>query len=92
MNASTSQPNSQPSSIDADYILREFAEERHKRALEVIAFTKNLLSLLGTQDKKISWLFPISATTVRDWVMWLGGKLSFMQARMAWGMSGLGRR
>ncbi|KAG1875311.1 FAD/NAD(P)-binding domain-containing protein [Suillus tomentosus] len=88
INASTSQP----SSIDADYILREFAEERHKRALEVIAFTKNLLSLLGTQDKKISWLFPISATTVRDWVMWLGGKLSFMQARMAWAMSGLGRR
>ncbi|KAG2111535.1 FAD/NAD(P)-binding domain-containing protein [Suillus discolor] len=83
---------SQPSSIDADCILREFAEERHKRALEVIAFTKNLNSLLGTQDKKISWLFPISATTVRDWVMWLGGKFGFMQARMAWAMSGLGRR
>ncbi|KAG2050699.1 FAD/NAD(P)-binding domain-containing protein [Suillus hirtellus] len=92
MNASTSQPNSQPSSIDADCILREFAEERHKRALEVIAFTKNLNSLLGTQDKKISWLFPISATTVRDWMMWLGGQLGFVQARMAWAMSGLGRR
>ncbi|KAG2063615.1 FAD/NAD(P)-binding domain-containing protein [Suillus decipiens] len=83
---------SQPSSVDADYILHEFAEERHERALEVIAFSKNLLSLLGMQDKKISWLFPISATTVRDWVMWLGGKLGFMRARMAWAMSGLGRR
>jgi 2-polyprenyl-6-methoxyphenol hydroxylase-like FAD-dependent oxidoreductase len=83
---------SQPSSVDADYMLREFAEERHKRALEVIAFTKNLLSVLGTPDKKISWLFPISATTVRDWVMWVGFKFSFMQAKMAWEMSGLGRR
>ncbi|KAG2367686.1 FAD/NAD(P)-binding domain-containing protein [Suillus spraguei] len=83
---------SQPSSIDADYILREFAEERRERALEVIAFSKNLLSFFGMQDKKISWLFPISATTVRDWVMWLGGKLGFMQARMAWSVSGLGRR
>ncbi|KAG1753508.1 FAD/NAD(P)-binding domain-containing protein [Suillus lakei] len=82
----------QPSNVDTDYILREFAEERHKRALEVIAFTKNLLSLMGAQDEKISWLFPISATTVRDWVMWLGGKLGFMPARMAWETSGLGRR
>lgn len=83
---------SQPSSVDADYILHEFAEGRHKRALEVIAFTKNLLSLLGTPDKKISWLFPISATTVRDWVMWFAFKFDFMQARMAWAMSGLGTR
>ncbi|KAG1853715.1 hypothetical protein DFJ58DRAFT_789278 [Suillus subalutaceus] len=83
---------SQPSSVDADYILREFGEERHKRALEVIALTKNMLSFMGMPDKKISWLFPISATTVRDWVMWLGFKFSFMQAKMAWAMSGLGRR
>ncbi|KAG1853763.1 hypothetical protein DFJ58DRAFT_841605 [Suillus subalutaceus] len=83
---------SQPSSVDADYILREFAEERHKRALEVIALTKNMLSFMGMPDKKISWLFPISATTARDWVMWLGFKFSFMQAKMAWAMSGLGRR
>lgn len=83
---------SQPSSVDADNVLREFAEERHKRALEVIAFTKDLLSLMGAQDQKISWLLPISATTVRDWVLWLGGKLGFLQARMAWSMSGLGRR
>ncbi|KAG2368549.1 FAD/NAD(P)-binding domain-containing protein [Suillus spraguei] len=83
---------SQPSSVDADYILHEFAEERHGRALEVIAFSKDMLSLVGMQDKKISWLFPISATTVRDWVMWLSGKLGFMRARMAWAMSGLGRR
>lgn len=85
INASASQP-------DTDYILRKFGEERHERALEVIAFTKTLLSLLGTKDEKISWWFPISATTVRDWVMWVGGKLGFMQARMAWSMSGLGRR
>lgn len=83
---------SQPSSVDADYILCEFAEERHKRALEVIALTKNLLSLMGMPDQKISWLFPISATTVRDWVMWIGFKFGFMQAKMAWAMSGLGRR
>lgn len=83
---------SQPPSVDAEYILREFAEERHQRALEVIAFTKTLLSLMGTKDEKISWLFPISATTVRDWVLWLGGKLGFVQARMAWSISGLGRR
>lgn len=83
---------SQPSNVNTDHILREFAEERHNRALEVIAFTKTLLSVIGTQDKKISWACPISAITVRDWVMWLGGKFGFMSARMAWGMSGLGRR
>ncbi|KAG2132507.1 FAD/NAD(P)-binding domain-containing protein [Suillus bovinus] len=83
---------SQPSSVDADYILREFAGERYKRALEVIAFTKNLLSFLGMQDKNISWLFPISATAVRDWALWLGGNLGFIQTRMAWAVSGLGRR
>ena len=83
---------SQPSTVDTDHILREFAEVRHKRALEVIAFTKTLLSVAGAQDKNISWMLSISAVTARDWMMWLGGKLGFMQARMAWAMSGLGRR
>lgn len=82
----------QPSTTDNDYILREFAEVRHERALEVIAFTKTLLSVAGAQDTKISWMLPISATSARDWLLWLGGKFGFMQARMAWAMSGLGRR
>ena len=90
INASTSQPSTV--NIDYDYIPREFAEVRHKRALEVIAFTKTLLSVAGAQDKNISWMLPISAVTARDWMVWLGGKLGFMQARMAWAMSGLGRR
>lgn len=83
---------SQPSTVDSDYILREFAEVRHKRAMEVIAFTKTLLLVAGAQDKNISWMLPISAVTARDWMLWLGGKFGFMRARMAWAMSGLGRR
>ncbi|OJA20374.1 hypothetical protein AZE42_13566 [Rhizopogon vesiculosus] len=83
---------SQPSTADTDNVLREFAEVRHKHALEVIAFSKTLLAVVGAQDKKVSWMFPISATTSQDWLMWLGGKFGFMQARVAWAMSGLGRR
>jgi 2-polyprenyl-6-methoxyphenol hydroxylase-like FAD-dependent oxidoreductase len=84
--------DSHPAPVDTDHILREFAEVRHKRALEVIGFTKTLLSVGGVQDKNISWLLPISAATARDWIVWFGGKFGFMRARMAWAMSGLGRR
>ena len=83
---------SQTSAVNPDHFLREFAEMRHKRALEVITFTKTLLSVAGAQDEKLSWMLPISTASVRDWMVWLGGKFGFVQARMAWAMSGLGRR
>jgi len=83
---------SQPAPVGTDHILHEFAETRHKRALEVIGFTKTLLSVAGVKDLNISWMLPISAITVRDWIMWLGGKFGFVQPKMAWAMSGLGRR
>ncbi|KAH7889704.1 hypothetical protein F5I97DRAFT_1934565 [Phlebopus sp. FC_14] len=78
---------------EADTILDGFAAVRHARALEVIGFTKFLLSVAGMKNKdRIFWWLPLSSVTVRDWVLWIAGKLSFTQGRMAWNLSGLGRR
>lgn len=78
---------------EADAILRDFAAVRHARALEVIGLTKGLLSIIGT--KKGEWLYwwlPISVVAVRNWAMWVAGKVPFVQRKMAWELSGLGRR
>ena len=78
---------------EADVILREFATVRHARALEVIGLTKGILSIMGSKPGEwMYWWLPISAATVRNWTLWVAGKLPFMQRKMAWGLSGLGRR
>ena len=78
---------------EADAILREFATVRHARALEVIGLTKGILSIMGSKPGEwMYWWLPISAATVRNWTLWVAGKLPFMQRKMAWGLSGLGRR
>lgn len=77
---------------EADTILTTFVAERHSRALEVIALTKNILAIVGTKDENVAWWLPISKTTLRNWFAWMLGSLSFVQMRAAWEMSGLGRR
>ncbi|KIJ17568.1 hypothetical protein PAXINDRAFT_167574 [Paxillus involutus ATCC 200175] len=78
---------------EADSILSEFAAIRHARALEVIGLTKTLLSVAGMKYReRICWWFPISSAKARDWAMWAVGWIPFVQKRMAWQLSGLGRR
>ena len=78
---------------EADAILRDFAAVRHARALEVIELTKGLLSIMGSKSGEWAyWWLPISAETVRNWALWVAGKLPFMERKMAWKLSGLGRR
>jgi 2-polyprenyl-6-methoxyphenol hydroxylase-like FAD-dependent oxidoreductase len=78
---------------EADAILRDFAAVRHARALEVIGLTKGLLSIMGSKGGEwMYWWLPISAETVRNWGLWMAGRLPFMQRKMAWELSGLGRR
>ncbi|KIJ69406.1 hypothetical protein HYDPIDRAFT_24246 [Hydnomerulius pinastri MD-312] len=44
---------------EADTILKEFAAIRHARALEVIGFTKNLLSFAGMKyQERMFWWLP----------------------------------
>ncbi|KAG8214357.1 hypothetical protein J3R82DRAFT_9346 [Butyriboletus roseoflavus] len=78
---------------EADVILRDFAAVRHARALEVIGLTKGLLSIMGSKPGEwVCWWLPISAATVRNWVLWIAGMLPFMQRKMGWELSGLGRK
>jgi 2-polyprenyl-6-methoxyphenol hydroxylase-like FAD-dependent oxidoreductase len=78
---------------EADAILRDFAAVRHARALEVIGLTKGLLSIMGSKGGEwMYWWLPISAETVRNLALWMAGRLPFMQRKMAWELSGLGRR
>jgi len=83
---------SSPATFDDDKILRGFAQERHNRAADVIHFTKSLLGMLGPKySEKVFWWLPISRATIRDWAIWIGTKPRFVQSRIAWNLSGLGR-
>ena len=77
---------------EADNIFTSFVAQRRSYALEVIAFTKRLLSLAGVKDEKIVWWMPISKVTLRNLFMWVVGHLWFTQRSTAWALSGLGRR
>ncbi|KAH7915231.1 hypothetical protein BJ138DRAFT_1142299 [Hygrophoropsis aurantiaca] len=78
---------------DVDAILRDFAATRHQRALEVIRYTKDILNVGGAKyDTRLFGFLPISPATVRDWVAWTLGKIPFVQERIVWQLSGLGRR
>ena len=77
----------------ADVILDDFAAVRHARALEVIGLTKGLLSIMGAKHGEwVCWWLPISAATFRTWALWVVGMLPFMQRKMGWELSGLGRK
>ncbi|KAI6123152.1 hypothetical protein EDD16DRAFT_682304 [Pisolithus croceorrhizus] len=77
---------------EADRILTDFVAERHARALEVIGLTKNILAIAGVKDEIVAWWLPISKVTVRDWMMWILGKVWFVRRQAAWNISGLGHR
>ncbi|KAF8548088.1 FAD/NAD(P)-binding domain-containing protein [Imleria badia] len=78
---------------EADAILREFATVRHARAMEVIKLTKGILSITGMKHRdRMSWWCPIDSATVRAWMLWVLGSIPFIQRKMAWELSGLGRR
>ncbi|KAI6046711.1 hypothetical protein EDC04DRAFT_2557644 [Pisolithus marmoratus] len=77
---------------EADRILTDFVAERRARALGVIGFTKRLLSVGGMKDSVIAWWLPISKVTLREWVLWMIGKVYPLRSQVAWNMSGLGRR
>ncbi|KAG9316021.1 hypothetical protein JVU11DRAFT_3683 [Chiua virens] len=76
---------------EADSILRDFATKRHARALEVIKFTRATPKVM-TVEKKTWWWLPIDSDTVQTWKLWLLSCIPFFQKRMAWELSGLGRR
>ncbi|KAH7912090.1 hypothetical protein BJ138DRAFT_1149117 [Hygrophoropsis aurantiaca] len=77
----------------ADVVLRNFADARKSRAVEVIGLTKGILKMEGASyDTYLFGWIPISPATVRDWVLWALGKTRLVQGRLAWQVSGLGRR
>ncbi|KAG2063823.1 FAD/NAD(P)-binding domain-containing protein [Suillus decipiens] len=75
-----------------DTILREIAEARHTRALETISFTKKLLELASLGYDPYAWWMPFSWGSIRDLTLRILGRFDFVQLKVAWGMSGLGRR
>ena len=78
---------------EADAVLREFATVRHRRALEVIKLTKDILSVSAMKyRKRVSWWCPIDSNTVRACVLWVLGCMPSVRRKMAWELSGLGRR
>ncbi|KAG2098729.1 uncharacterized protein F5147DRAFT_713520 [Suillus discolor] len=75
-----------------DTILQEFADARHARALEIIGFTKTLLRLASLTYDSYAWWMPLSWASIRDLVLRILGRYDFVQSKVAWGLSGLGRR
>jgi hypothetical protein len=75
-----------------DTILQEFAGVRHARALEIIGYTKKLLGLAGLPYDVRTWWMPFSQASLRDLVLRILGRFEFVQSKIAWGMSGLGRQ
>jgi len=75
-----------------DTILQEVAEARHARALEVIGFTKTLLKLGNLPYDSYAWWMPVSLASIRDLMLRILGGFDFVQSKVAWGLSGLGRR
>ncbi|KAG0693288.1 hypothetical protein DFH29DRAFT_964853 [Suillus ampliporus] len=75
-----------------DTILQECAEVRHARALEIVGFTKKLLRVASLTHDAYAWWMPFSLASIRDLVLRIVGRFDFVQSRMAWSLSGLGRR
>ncbi|KAG1770264.1 hypothetical protein EDD22DRAFT_867066 [Suillus occidentalis] len=75
-----------------DTILQEFADTRRARALEIIGFSKTLLKIASLSYDAYAWWMPCSAASVRDLILRILGGFDFVQSKVAWGLSGLGRR
>ncbi|KIJ62432.1 hypothetical protein HYDPIDRAFT_176531 [Hydnomerulius pinastri MD-312] len=88
IHASSSSSTSEKGDVDA--ILRDYADTRHARALEIIMFTKKYMRFVSLPYSTYWWM-PVSLGTMRDMFMRYVGKFSFLQSQVAWGVSGLGR-
>ncbi|KAG2066068.1 FAD/NAD(P)-binding domain-containing protein [Suillus decipiens] len=75
-----------------DTILQEIADARHARALEIIGFTKTLLKLASLPCDSYAWWMPCSLASIRDLILRILNRFDFVQSKVAWGLSGLGRR
>ncbi|KAG2071021.1 FAD/NAD(P)-binding domain-containing protein [Suillus decipiens] len=75
-----------------DTILQEIADARHARALEIIGFSKTLLNLASLTYDSYAWWMPCSVASIRDLILRILGRFDFVQSKVAWGLSGLGRR
>jgi 2-polyprenyl-6-methoxyphenol hydroxylase-like FAD-dependent oxidoreductase len=75
-----------------DTMLQDFAEARHARAMETIGFTKQLLKYASLTYNTYAWWMPFSRASARDLMLRILGRFDFVQARVAWDLSGLGRR
>ncbi|KAG2368839.1 hypothetical protein BDR07DRAFT_1390245 [Suillus spraguei] len=75
-----------------DTILQEIADVRHARALEIIGYSKRLLKLGSLTYDSYAWWMPCSRAFIRDLILRILGRFDFVQSKVAWGLSGLGRR
>ncbi|KAG1811682.1 hypothetical protein EV424DRAFT_1569288 [Suillus variegatus] len=75
-----------------DAILQEIADARHARALETIGFTRTLSNLASLAYDPYAWWMPFSVASFRDLVLRILGGFDCVQSKVAWGLSGLGRR
>ncbi|KAG1887608.1 hypothetical protein F4604DRAFT_1173801 [Suillus subluteus] len=75
-----------------DTMLQEIADVRHARALEIIGFTKTLLKLASFTYDSYAWWMPCSRASIRDLLLRILGRFDYVQSKVAWSLSGLGRR
>jgi hypothetical protein len=75
-----------------DTKLQEFADVRRARALEIIGFSKTLLKLASLTYDSYAWWMPCSGASIRDLILRFLGRFDYVQSKVAWGLSGLGRR
>ncbi|THU93304.1 FAD/NAD(P)-binding domain-containing protein [Dendrothele bispora CBS 962.96] len=64
-------------------VLRNFAEERHGKALKQIGMTKRFVRMVGTLMNRFS---------IQYWVLYLLGNIPFVKRNLTWQLSGLGNR
>ncbi|KAI0332894.1 FAD/NAD-P-binding domain-containing protein [Cubamyces sp. BRFM 1775] len=75
-----------------DAPLRQWAEERHERALAVIKFVKQMEGLMTLPNER-RWLLgivPYNPAWLRDVFMGIMCRFTWWRARTAWQVSGLG--
>lgn len=75
-----------------DTMLQEIADARHARALEIIGYSKTLLKLANLTYDSYAWWMPCSRASIRDLILRILGRFDYVQSKIAWGLSGLGRR
>ncbi|KAN0118896.1 hypothetical protein V8E52_004668 [Russula decolorans] len=79
------------SSPESDEKVRAHMAGRHERALKVIGITKIMSHTVGMSPVLQSkfWWSPIPIHTVRDWVLWMLSKSSYVRETLAYKFAGL---